>query len=67
MTYPVLNAKVLTLQTGETLVIRFSNEPEFSGELRISWEFKLLPDKQIKEIQRVLKEVAMYVTATYIK
>ena len=67
MTYPVLNAKVLTLQTGETMVIRFSNEPEFSGEMRISWEFKLLPIKQKEAIQKVLKELSIYVTATYIK
>jgi hypothetical protein len=58
---------VLTLKTGETLVIRFSNEPEFSGELRISWEFNILPNKQQEQIKTVLKELAMYVTATYVK
>ena len=67
MTYPVLNAKVLTLKPGETLVIRFSNEPEFSGEMRISSDFNQLPKMQQESIQLVLKELAIYVTAHYIK
>lgn len=72
MNYPLLNAKVLTLQTGETLVIRFAskpedNEPEFSGELRISADFQFLPIAQQKGIQRTLAQVSPYVTTFYIK
>jgi|APHig6443718053_1056840.scaffolds.fasta_scaffold229514_2 hypothetical protein len=72
MNYPLLNAKVLTLKTGETLVIRFAtkpedNEPEFSGELRISSDFEFLPIERRKEIQRVLAIIAPLVTTYYIK
>jgi len=72
MNYPLLNAKVLTLNVGETLVIRFAtkpedSEPEFSGELRISSDFEFLPIKRRKEIQRVLAIIAPLVTTYYIQ
>jgi hypothetical protein len=72
MNYPILNAKVLTLKNGETLVIRFATkpedkEPEFSGELRISSDFEFLPISRRKEIQRVLAIIAPLVSTCYIK
>lgn len=71
MSYPILNAKLMTLKTGETLVVRFGTntvktEPEFSGELRISSDFEFLSIGRQKEIQRVLAMVAPFVTTYFI-
>ena len=72
MNYPLLNAKVLTLKVGETLVVRFGTntaktEPEFSGELRISSDFEFLNITRRKEIQRVLAMVAPFLVTYYIQ
>lgn len=71
MSYPILNAKLMTLKTGETLVVRFATntaktEPEFSGELRISSDFEFLNIARRKEIQRVLAMVSPFVTTYFI-
>lgn len=72
MNYPLLNAMALNLQTGEILVIRFATkpedkEPEFSGELRISADFRFLPVSRQKDIQRTLAQVSPFVTTYYIQ
>lgn len=72
MNYPILNAKMLNLQTGETLVIKFRSaalvsDPEFSGELRISADFRFLPVSRQKDIQRILAQVSPFVTTYYIQ
>ena len=72
MNYPILNAKMLNLQTGETLIIKFRSaklveEPEFSGELRISSDYQFLAIDRIKAIQKVVAKIAPFVTEHYIK
>ena len=71
MSYPVLHAKLLNLLNGETLVVRFAtkpedNEPEFSGELRISFDWNFLPPDQRDGIKKTLAQVAPFVTTYFI-
>ena len=72
MSYPILNAKMLSLKTGETLIIKFRSaklveEPEFSGELRISSDYQFLAIDRIKAIQKVVAKIAPFATEHYIK
>ena len=61
-----LFAKAICLSNKEQLVIKFTNEPLFSGEIRLSSDVKWLSEAHKKAIKKVLNAISQYVTETYI-
>ena len=56
-----LFAKALTLKHDEVLVIKFANEPEFSGELRLTFAVIGLPEQRKEQIRKVCRAISQYV------